>query len=129
VTTRTRFGPEPIVLFPLLIALLGALPAATTWPALAWVPLLPLAGAVWALRARVRVTPDGLFVCNGLRRRTVPWEQVEGFDVPRRGPVRLLHGGKRTLLTAVPRRDVGLLVRAAEQVAGPRADGRDVPAP
>jgi hypothetical protein len=116
---RTRFGPEPIVLFPLLIALLGAVPAAATWPALSWVLLLPVLGAVWVLRAKVLVRPEALVVCNGLRRQRVPWSDVDGFDVPRRGFVRLLHAGRRTRLTAVPRRELGRLVAAAEQVAGP----------
>jgi hypothetical protein len=117
---RARFGPEPIALFPLVLCLLGALPAAATWPALVWVPLLPLLAAVWVLRARVVVTPEALVVCNGLRRRRVPWERVEGFDVPRRGVARLLHdGGHRTALTAVPRRELGRLVRTAEALGGP----------
>jgi hypothetical protein len=116
---RARFGPQPIALFPLLIALIGTLPAASAWPVLAWLPLLPLLAAVWVLRARVVVTPEAVEVCNGLRRRRVPWSDVEGFDVPARGRPSLLHGGGRTLLTAVPRREVRRLVAAAELVAGP----------
>ena len=116
---RTRFGPDKIVLFPLLICFLGSLPAATTLAALSWVPLLPLLGAVWVLRARVVVRPEGVEVCNGLRRRLVAWVDVEGVDVPDRGRVRLLHGGGRTVLTPVPRRDAARLVAAAEQVSGP----------
>jgi hypothetical protein len=116
---RTRFGPEPILLLPLLLALVGAVPAAATWPVLSWVLLLPVVGAVWVLRARVLVTPEALVVCNGLRRKRVSWPEVEGFDLPRRGFVALLHGGRRTRLTAVARRDLGRLVTASEQVAGP----------
>ena len=116
---RTRFGPEPIAVFPLLLALVGTLPAATTWRPAAWLPLLPVLGIVWVLRARVVARPAGLEVGNGLRRRTVPWARVEGFDVPRRGPVRLLSDGRRTPLTALPRRELPQLLAAAEQVAGP----------
>lgn len=125
---RSRFGPEPIALFPLSLALLGTVPVAGTTPWLAWLPVLPLLAAVWVLRARVQVRPSFLVVCNGLRRRLVRWDEVEGFDVPRRGPVRLLHPGRRTALTALPRRELPQLLAAAEQVAGP-GSGRTGPAP
>ncbi len=116
---RTVYGPVPILLFPLALALLGALPLAASVPWLGWVLLLPVLAAVWVLRAGVRVTPKALVVGNGLRRRSVAWDDVEGFDLPRRGPVRLLHGGERTALLALPRRELPQLLRAAEAVAGP----------
>jgi len=118
---EARFGPTPVSLVPLLIVWVGTF-AAATWRPLAWLPLLPLLAAVWVLRARVVVRPGSLEVGNGLRRRRVPWERVEGFDVPRRGPVRLLEAGdRRTPLTAVPRREVPRLLAAAEELAGPGA--------
>ncbi|MFP5219925.1 MAG: PH domain-containing protein [Actinomycetes bacterium] len=116
---RTRFGPRPISLFPALLMLVGALPLAASLPALSWLLAVPVAGAVWVLRARVVVTPDALEWSNGLRRHRTPWSSVEGFDLPRRGPLRLLHDGERSVLTAVPRHELRELVRAAEQVAGP----------
>jgi hypothetical protein len=116
---RTRFGPEPILLFPLALAGLGALPVAAAVPALVWVLLLPVLGAVWVLRAGVRVERDVLVVGNGLGRRRVRWDDVEGFDVPGRGPVRLLHDGRRTPLLALPRRELPQLLTAAERLAGP----------
>lgn len=119
---RARFGPGPIVVFPLIVTLVGTLPIASTLPALAWLPLLPVLAASWALRARIVATPRGVEVCNGLRVRRVPWHQVEGFDVPRRGFVRLLHGGRRTPLTALPRRDVRRLVAVAQELAPPAGD-------
>ena len=121
---RTRYGPVPILLFPLSLGLLGALPLAASVPWLSWVLLLPVLAAVWVLRAGVRVTPDALVVGNGLSRRRIGWDDVEGFDVPRRGPVRLLHAGRRTLLLALPRRELPQLLAAAEQVAGPGSTGR-----
>jgi hypothetical protein len=116
---RTRFGPVPILLFPLSLAFLGALPLAASISWLSWVLLLPVLAAVWVLRAGVRVTPGALVVGNGARRRQVRWDDVQGFDVPRRGPVRLLHSGGRTPLLALPRRELPQLLAAAEQVAGP----------
>ena len=116
---RTRFGPGPVSLLPALLLLLCALPLAGTVPALSWLIAVPFAAAVWVLRARVVVTPEALVWSNGLRRHRTPWPSVEGFDLPRRGPVRLLHDGRRTVLTALPRHELAQLVRAAEQVAGP----------
>jgi hypothetical protein len=116
---RTRFGPEPILLFPLSLALLGAVPLAVSLPWLTWVLVVPVLLGFWVLRAGVRVEPAGLLVGNGLRRRRIGWDDVEGFDVPRVGPVRLLHAGGRTPLLALPRRDLPHLLVAAERAAGP----------
>jgi hypothetical protein len=112
-----RFGPERTGLLALVIAVVCALPAAATWHAVAWLLPLALVAAVWLLRARVVVGPDGVEVCNGLGRRRVPWDAVEGFDVPPRGPLRLLHSGRRTVMTAVPHRDARRLVQAAQQAS------------
>lgn len=112
-----RFGPERIAVAPVLIAFLGALPAALSSPGLTWLLLLPVAALVWVLRARVVAGPVGLQVCNGLGRRSYAWDEVRGFDVPRRGPVRLLTGAARVPLTALPRRDLRRLVAVGEQAA------------
>lgn len=116
---RTRFGPGPISLLPAVLLLLCALPLAGSVPALSWLLLLPVAASGWVLRAGAVVTPEALLWSNGLRRHRTPWPSVQGFDVPRRGPVRLLHDGRRSVLTAVPRHELGQLVAAAERVTGP----------
>lgn len=109
-----RFGPERIALLPVMVFLLGSLPIATSSAALLPLLLLPLACAVWVLRARVLVIPLGVEVCNGLGVHRVAWSDVEGFDVPARGPVRLLRrGGRPLLLTALPRRDLPRLLALA----------------
>lgn len=113
---RVRFGPQPIALFPLLIAFLGALPLATSSRYLLWLLLLPVAGAWWVLRARVVVGAVGVAVGNGLRTTYVAWPDVEGFDVPQRGWVRLLHAGDRTPLTALSRRDLPALLAVASRL-------------
>jgi hypothetical protein len=57
------------------------------------------------------VADIGLEVCNGLGVRRFRWNDVAGFDVPTRGPVRLLTEQGRPLpLTALPRRDLRRLV-------------------
>lgn len=109
-----RFGPERIALVPVLITLFSAIPLALSSPLLTWVFLLPVAAGVWVLRARVVADAQGLEVCNGLGVHRHPWDDVEGLDVPRRGPVRLLlRGGSRPPLTALPRRDVRRLLAVA----------------
>ncbi len=115
---RVRFGPEKIALAPVLIVLIGALPLAATARWLNVVLLVPVACAVWVLRAKVVVTPAGVQVCNGLGTQRFAWPAVDGFDVPPRGPVRLLSGERRVALTALPRRQVRELVAAAERVSG-----------
>ena len=115
---RRRFGPDRIALLPVLVLLLGSLPLAASSAWLNVVVLVPVACAVWVLRARVVVTPEALEVCNGLGVRRLPWDTVEGYDVPRRGPVRVLSQGRRTPLTALPRPQLRALVEASEQVPG-----------
>lgn len=114
-TLRRRFAPPRIALLPVVVSLLGTLPAATAKAWLGPLLLLPLAAVVWVLRAHVRVSPLGLSVNNGLRDRHVPWERVAGFSTPARGPVRLLRVDQRPLpLTALSQRDLPALRRAAE---------------
>lgn len=111
---RVRFGPDKIVLVPVAVALLGALPLATSSLLLLWLLLLPLAAGVWVLRARVVVDSSRLEVCNGLGRRKIAWSEVEGLDVPRYAPVRLLLiGGRRLALTPVARSEVRRLLALA----------------
>ena len=111
---RVRFAPERIGLLPVMVFFLGSLPIAGSRSALNWVVLVPLACAVWVLRARVVAIPVGVEVCNGLRAHRVAWTDVEGFDVPKRGPVRLLRTQGRPLpMTALSRRDLPELLQRA----------------
>jgi hypothetical protein len=115
---RVRLGPERIALLPVTVFLLGTLPVATSSAWLLWLLLLPLGCAVWVLRARVVGIPLGVEVCNGLAAQRVAWDDVEGFDVPRRGPVRLLRReGRPLLLTALPRRRLPELLAVAGRPA------------
>ena len=114
---RRRFGPERIALLPVLVLLLGSLPLAASQGWLNWLVLVPLACGVWVLRARVVVAPVGMEVCNGLRPTRLAWADVEGFRVPRRGPVLLLRRGARPLpMTALSRRDLPRLTEAAARL-------------
>ena len=114
---RRRFGPDRIALLPVLVLLLGTLPLAASSAWLNALVLVPVACAVWVLRARVVVAPVGIEVCNGLAATRLAWADVEGFAVPRRGPVRLLRaGGRPLLLTALPRRRLPALRSAAQDL-------------
>jgi hypothetical protein len=67
------------------------------------------------LRARVVAIPVGVEVCNGLRAHRVAWSDVQGVDVPRRGPLLLLRRGDRPLrMTALSRRDLPRLLAVAQ---------------
>ena len=116
-----RFGPPRVSLFAVLVLFICAVPlAASSRPFLA-VLLVPVAIAVYVLRARVVLSREAVEVCNGLGSRRVPWADVDGFTVPRRGPLRLLvHGAKPLRLTAVPRAESARLLDAARSVS-PRA--------
>lgn len=108
---RRRFGPERIALLPVMVFFLGSLPVAGSRSSLNWIVLLPVACAVWVLRARVVAIPVGVEVCNGLRAHRVAWSDVEGFHVPRRGPVRLLRKQGRPLpMSALNRRELPELI-------------------
>ena len=94
-----------------LVMALGALPLGLSSPWLAPVVVVPLLAMVWVLRARVVAADGGLEVCNGLGVRRFRWSDISGFDVPTRGPVRLLpEQGRPLLLTALPRRDLRKLL-------------------
>ncbi len=119
---RRRFGPDRVALLPVLVLLLGSLPLAASSAWLNVVVLVPAACAVWVLRARVVVAEVGVEVCNGLAAHRLPWSSVEGFEVPRRGPVRLLRSDGRPLaMTALPRRQVRELRDAAQALGRPAA--------
>jgi hypothetical protein len=109
---RVRFGPERTTLAVVVVMGLGALPLGLSSPYLTPILLLPLVAAVWVLRARVVARDTGLEVCNGLAVRRLRWEDVDRFDLPRRGPV-VLHPttGRSLRLTALPRQDLRRLIQ------------------
>ena len=108
---KVRFGPEKTTLAVVLVMALGALPLGLSSPYLAPILVLPVLATVWILRARVVAADIGLEVCNGLRVRRFRWQDVAGFDIPKRGPVVLQPTkGRPVPLTALPRRDLRRLI-------------------
>lgn len=115
-TVRVR--PERTTLAVVVVMTLGALPLALSSWALAPVLLLPLSALTWVLRTRVVASTERLEVCNGLGVWHARWDDVEGFQVPARGPVvMLLHGGRRVRLTAVTRRELPRLLEVSQPAA------------
>lgn len=121
--SRRRFGPDRIALVPVVVFFCGALPVATSSALLLPLLLAPIACGVWVVRARVVAAPVGVEVCNGLGVRRVAWSDVDGVQVRRRRPARLLlTGGRRGLpMTALGRRDLPRLLEVGEQAASPDA--------
>lgn len=113
-----RFGPPRVTLFAVLILFMCTVPMAFSARPFMVLLLVPLACLVYVLRARVVLSRSGVEVCNGLGVRRVGWPDVDGFTVPRRGPIRLLIKETRALaLTAVPRNESGRLLDAARAVS------------
>lgn len=109
---------------PVTFFFLGTVPVATSSVFLLWLLLVPAACAVWVVRARVVAAPVGVEICNGLGVRRYAWADVDGFQVPRRGWVRLLStSGDQRRLTSLSRRDLPKLIAIGEGSAAP--DPRD----
>jgi hypothetical protein len=110
-----RVQPDRTTLAVVLVMALGALPLAFSSWWLAPSLLVPVGALVWVLRARVVGTPEDLEICNGLGVRRVAWDDVAGFEVPRRGPVRLLqHGQAPIRLSALNRRELPRLLELSQ---------------
>jgi hypothetical protein len=127
-----------VVLLPVALGAICLSPIALSGP---WLPLLfvlPLLLAVRFWRAGVDADAGGLTVRALAGSRRVPWSQVAGLRVGRRGTVDLVLSGGGTLrLPAVRGRHLPLIAAAsnghlpdpaagpAEGVGGPAATGAD----
>lgn len=113
---KVRFGPDLGSVLAATFLTFGAVPLALSDRRLLVVLLVPLACWLWVARARVVVRPGGLEVCNGLGVHRLRWEQVEGYDLPARGVVRVLTPDGPVPLRALPRNRARALVQASEDV-------------
>jgi hypothetical protein len=108
---NVRFRPDRTSYIAGVVLLLGSFPIGLSSPWLTPAFLLPLGSFVWVARARVVANAMGLEVCNGLGVQRLRWEQVDAFDVPRRGPVVLRRtSGKPLRLTALNRAELPQLL-------------------
>lgn len=112
--TTVSLRPERTMLAVVVVMAVSAIPLAFSSVWLLPVLLVPVAALVWVLRARVEADASQLVVCNGLGVRQIAWDDVRGFQVPHRGPVRLLTDDARPLrLTTVTRRDLPQLLEVS----------------
>jgi hypothetical protein len=85
VSSPTRLRMNRTALFPVGLLALCTVPLAFAAP---WAPILlviPLAVALWVLRAGVDVADEGLTVRSLAGQRQVPWADVAGIRVAPRG--------------------------------------------
>jgi hypothetical protein len=110
-------------LFPVGLLALCTIPLAFAAP---WTPvllLIPLAVTVWVLRVGVDIADDGLTVRSLVGQRRVPWTEVAGIRVARRGELWLVtNHGTEVRLPVMRARDLPRLAA----VTGGRID---VPSP
>lgn len=85
-----RLRMNRTALFPVGLLALCAVPLAFSAP---WTPVLlviPLAAAIWVLRAGVDIGEDGLTVRSLAGQQKVPWQDVAGIRVAPRGELWLV---------------------------------------
>ena len=118
-----RLRMNRTALIPVGLLALCAVPLAFAAP---WTPVLllvPLAVAVWVLRAGVDIADDGLTVRSLAGERRVPWSEVAGIRVAPRGDLWLVTTrGTEVHVPVMRARDLPRLAA----VSGGRID---VPAP
>jgi hypothetical protein len=95
-------------LVPVALLFVCVVPAAVASPWTLFLLLVPLAVAAWVLRVGVDVGDDGLTVRSVAAARVVPWEDLAGIRVGRRG-------------------DLWLVTRSGSEVAVPVLRARDLP--
>jgi hypothetical protein len=114
-----------IALFPVGLLALCTIPLAF---AASWTPVLlviPLAVAIWVLRVGVDVADDALTVRSLAGQRRVPWAEIAGIRVARRGELRLVTTrGTELHLPVIRARDLPRLAA----VSGGRIDVPQPPA-
>ena len=89
-SSPARLRMNRTALFPVGLLTLCTVPLAFAAP---WTPvllLIPLTVAVWVLRVGVDVADDGLTVRSLAGQRHVPWAEVAGIRVARRGDLWLV---------------------------------------
>src|SRR3954447_24274340 len=94
-------------LLPVAVLAVCALPLAASGPWGPLVMLLPAAVAAWVLRVGVDVGEDGVVAQSLVGRRRVPWSELAGIRVARRGELWLVTtGGTEVRLPVMRARDL-----------------------
>ena len=104
-TAPARLRMSRTALLPVLVLAVCVLPAAaaTTWTLV--LLLIPVAVAAWVLRIGVDIDAGGVTVRSLFGQRQVPWSDLAGIRVTRRGSLRLVptHGPEVRLPVLRPR--------------------------
>jgi Bacterial PH domain len=90
VSSPARLRMNRTALFPVGLLALCTVPLAFAAP---WTPVLlviPVAVALWVLRVGVDISDDGLTVRSLAGQRQVPWPEIAGIRVARRGDLWLV---------------------------------------
>ncbi len=121
----TRVRMNRTALLPVGLLALCVVPLAFAAP---WTPvllLIPLAVALWVLRAGVDVADDGLTLRSLVGQRRVPWTELVGIRVAPRGDLWLVTtGGTQVKVPVMRARDLPRLAA----VSGGRIDVPEPPA-
>lgn len=108
--SRIRFRHSGALWVAALITFVGGAPLALSEWWLSPVLLVPVAIAVWAWRAGVDATGEGLRVRGLIGSRRFAWSEIEAFGVARRQAFAILAQGVRVPLPAVRREDLPRLI-------------------
>ena len=89
-TPPARLRMSRTALLPVAVLAVCAVPLAGAGPWGPLVLLVPAAAAAWVLRVGVDIGDDGLTVRSVFGRRSVPWSELAGIRVARRGELWLV---------------------------------------
>jgi hypothetical protein len=111
---RVKFRYNTAITVAAGVAVIGALPLATSSWYFAFLPLIPLAIAVWGWRAGTDATVNGVRVRALFGSRFLPWPKIESIVVGERNRV-YAHtaAGSMVRLIAVAPADMPRLVEAS----------------
>ncbi|MGY1847337.1 MULTISPECIES: PH domain-containing protein [unclassified Blastococcus] len=89
-TPPARFRMNRSALLPVILLALGILPTALVSPWTLLLLLVPVAVAAWVLRTGVDVDDRGITARSLVGSRTVPWPELAGIRLGRRGELWLV---------------------------------------
>ncbi|MFV2020329.1 PH domain-containing protein [Micromonospora sp. LOL_023] len=124
-----RYRPHQAIMLAAVIAFVGSLPLASVRWYLLPILLLPLAIAIWAVRAGTDVDSAGIQVRALIGQRRIPWSRVAELGTDHRGrAVARLTDGAQVALPAVRAGDLPRLIEASGQPLDPQPADQQKPA-
>ncbi|WP_326555023.1 PH domain-containing protein [Micromonospora sp. NBC_01813] len=124
-----RYRPHQAIMLAAVIAFVGSLPLASVRWYLLPILLLPLAIAIWAVRAGTDVDSTGIQVRALIGQRRIPWSRIAELGADQRGrAVARLTDGAQVGLPAVRAGDLPRLIEASGQPLDPQPADQQKPA-